>query len=73
MTKYEIGKSYEMKQFTFFWRTGRREVLMGIDPANAANNAGYGGGAMRALDFWSEGDNQNYEWRDGDWHSKESK
>ena len=58
-----------MKQFTFFWRDGLREVLTGDSPADAANRAGYGGGAMRALDFWANGDNNQYEYRDREWYS----
>jgi len=50
------------KQFTFYWRTGKREVFFGRDPAEALNNAGYGGGAIRALDFYSAGDNHDYRW-----------
>lgn len=53
------------KQFTFFWRTGERQVLFGRDPAEALNNAGYGGGALRALDFYASGDNRDYRWERG--------
>ncbi|HEY9642994.1 MAG TPA: hypothetical protein V6C57_21070 [Coleofasciculaceae cyanobacterium] len=55
------------KQFTFFWLTGDREVLEGSDPANALNNAGYGGGAIAALDFYSEGDDDGYRWDGRKW------
>lgn len=47
---------------TFFWRTGQAEVFTGrgntrIDrAADALNDAGYGGGALGALDFYGEGD-----------------
>jgi hypothetical protein len=51
-----------MAQFTFYWRTGERQVLSGDDAADALNKAGYGGGAVRALDFHAKGDNQEYEW-----------
>ena len=48
--------------FTFFWLDGKREVLEGNSPADAANKAGYGGGAIQALDFWEPGDNNDYIW-----------
>lgn len=50
------------RAFTFYWRTGKREVFQGRDPADALNRAGYGGGAIRALDFYTEGNNTDYEW-----------
>jgi len=51
-----------MKNFTFYWLTGKREVLKGNDQADALNKAGYGQGAVRALDFWAHGDNNDYVW-----------
>ena len=51
-----------MKDFTFYWRTGKREVLQGETALDAVRNAGYGSGALRALDFISEGDTHNYAW-----------
>lgn len=51
-----------MKKFTFYWRTGDREVLEGETPAHALDRAGYGGGAVRALDFFSYGDDRRWEW-----------
>ena len=44
-----------MKPFTLFWRTGKREVVHGDDAADAMTRAGYGGGALAALDFWTSG------------------
>lgn len=51
-----------MKKYTLFWRTGNREVVTGNDPADAMNKAGYGGGSIRALDFYSSGDCNDYVW-----------
>jgi hypothetical protein len=51
-----------MKKFTFYWLTGKREVFEGHDSANALNNAGYSQGALRALDFWANGDDNDYVW-----------
>lgn len=47
---------------TFFWLGGKREVLQGDSPETCMNNAGYGQGAVRALDFWARGDNHDYVW-----------
>jgi hypothetical protein len=52
----------EMKQFTLYWRTGDREIVRGHGIADAFSNAGYGGGAIRALDFHTVGDNRDYAW-----------
>ena len=49
-------------KFTYYWRDGRREVLDGDDPADAMNKRGYGNGALRALDFYSRGENDEYHW-----------
>ena len=51
-----------MNKFTFYWLTGKREVLEGDKPLQALNDTGYGGGAVRALDFYAEGDNKEYVW-----------
>ena len=51
----------EEKIFTLFWLTGKTQIVKGYDPASAMNNAGIGAGALRALDFYSEGDIQK-EW-----------
>jgi len=52
-----------MKEFTLFWLTGHSEVVKGNEPHEAMNNAGYGGGSVRALDFYANGDKrEEYEW-----------
>ncbi len=55
----------ETNKYTFYWLSGKREVLWGTSPADAANCAGYGAGAMHALDFYAEGVCTAYEWRSG--------
>ena len=57
----------ETKMFTFYWLTGLRDVSCGVDAADALNKAGYGEGAIRALDFYAEGNNHDYEWLDRKW------
>ena len=50
------------KLFTLFWRDGHRDVLPGNSVSDAMNKAGYGGGAVAALDFYADGDNSEYMW-----------
>lgn len=62
-----------MKKYTLFWLDGKSEVVTGNDVSSAFNNAGYGAGAMRALDFYAEGDQrENYIWNSTE-HSWKSK
>lgn len=59
-----------MKEFTFYWLTGKRQVFKGADPADALNRAGFSGGSTRALDFYADGDNKEYEWVNHNWERK---
>ena len=59
-----------MKTFTFYWLDGKRDVLIGSNSADALNRAGYGQGAISALDFWCEGDNQEYAFIAGHWEKE---
>lgn len=53
----------EPKEFTLFWRTGDSQIVKGGTISEACNNAGIGGGAIRALDFHAEGDvREKYFW-----------
>lgn len=49
-------------KFTLYWRTGDREVVQGRNPAEAMTLAGYGGGALGALDFYAKGDDHDWKW-----------
>lgn len=52
-----------MKTYTLFWLTGDTQLVEGNSPHEAMNNAGIGSGALRALDFWAEGDKtREYLW-----------
>jgi len=51
-----------MAKYTFFWRDGKRQVLEGKSAVAALNSAGYGNGALRALDVFSVGDNNEWQW-----------
>jgi len=49
--------------FTLFWLTGEYEILKGNTLSEAMNNSGYGGGSIRALDFYANGDERdNWKW-----------
>ncbi len=53
----------EKKTFTLFWLTGDSELVKGYDIAHAITSAGYGAGAMGALDFHAPGDQKkDYTW-----------
>ena len=51
-----------MNTYTLYWRTGKRELVHGADIAQAMTLAGYGNGAVSALDFYATGDDTDYEW-----------
>lgn len=56
------GFSAETGNFTLFWKDGKREVVRGLHAADAMTAAGYGGGAIGALDFYAAGDCHDYAW-----------
>lgn len=52
-----------MNTYTIFWLTGDTQIVTGNKPQEAMNNAGIGAGALRAMDFYAEGDQRdNWEW-----------
>lgn len=42
-----------LKRYTFYWLDGKTEEAEGYTPADALRSLGYGGGALRALDYYS--------------------
>ena len=51
------------KTYTIFWLTGKSQIVTGREPHEAMNNAGIGAGAIRAMDFYGEGDlRDKWEW-----------
>lgn len=49
--------------FTLFWLNGKSDVIKGTGIINAMSQAGYGAGAIEALDFYAEGNMTNkYSW-----------
>jgi len=51
-----------LDRYTFFWIGGRRTMCEGHGPADALTRAGYGNGALKALDFYMPGDIKDYVW-----------
>ncbi|MFA6198808.1 MAG: hypothetical protein WC679_00125 [Bacteroidales bacterium] len=51
-----------MNKYTIYWRMPEKTVVEGDDFADAMNNAGYGQGAVSAIDFYASGENDDYEW-----------
>ena len=41
-----------MKRFKLYWLDGKTEVVSGRNIDDAFNKAGYGAGALRALDYY---------------------
>lgn len=39
-------------KFRLYWRDGKTEIVKGKSISDAFNNAGYGSGALRALDYY---------------------
>lgn len=48
--------------FTLFWRNGDRSVIYGNDIQDAYTKAGYGGGSIRALDWYANGITESHYW-----------
>ena len=59
----KLKEKTTMEKFTLFWLDGKSEIVEGDDIASAVNGAGYGYGALGALDFYANGDETTkWEW-----------
>lgn len=58
-----------MKTFTLYWLDGVIDTVKGVDIADAVRRAGYGGGALAALDFYEEGCSNDFFYQDNRWQS----
>ena len=57
-----------MNEYVLFWLNGDKTVVHGTNVADAMNNAGFTSGAVRALDFYDEGDREDeWEFTDDGW------
>lgn len=61
-----------MNTYTLYWIDGQRETVTGESVARAMARAGYGRGALEALDFYVKGESHDYEWdpKERDWVHK---
>jgi hypothetical protein len=50
------------KKFTLYWLTGKKEVITGNNLLDACMKAGYSNGTIKALDFYSKDENNDYLW-----------
>ncbi|QVD49170.1 hypothetical protein LUCX_100 [Xanthomonas phage vB_XciM_LucasX] len=48
--------------FTLYWKDGRREIIVGEDIADAFHKAGYGSGALGALDWYDQLPSDTHRW-----------
>ncbi|HCI57898.1 MAG TPA: hypothetical protein DFH96_03870 [Bacteroidetes bacterium] len=51
-----------MEKIRLYWLNGKTEVIEGNTAAEAFTKAGYGAGALKALDFYDLGETQSYEY-----------
>jgi hypothetical protein len=51
-----------MKEYTVYWKDGRREVVKGWNVADALLNAGYEVRSSRLVAFYFMGANHDYKW-----------
>lgn len=61
-----------MNTYTIYWRDGKKSKVEGPTVEQAFTNAGYGAGAVAAIDFYANGDDDSYEWVDHDWKKKDA-
>lgn len=50
------------QQWTVYWLDGRKSLIEGESIEAAFRDAGYGGGAIGAVDLWAKGDDHEYAW-----------
>ena len=58
----EVPVVLQEQSFTLYWRDGKREIVKGASVEDAVTHAGYGQGALSALDFYDYGEKVNYVW-----------
>ena len=57
-----LVKKTEEKTFTVYWRYNEKTIIKGLNEADAFRKAGFGGGALKAVDFFATGENSDYTW-----------
>lgn len=56
-----------MRRWTFYWHTGRREVLEGTDEDDAFAKGGYTSQDLERLDFIISGNDHRFTWNGEEW------
>ncbi len=56
-----------MNKYTLYWLTGDRNIVEGESIEDAFTKAGYGAGAVAALDWYDEGISQTHKFSHGVW------
>jgi hypothetical protein len=51
-----------MNTYILYWLHGKLEKITGESISDAFNKAGYGGGAIRALDFYEQNETPTWHW-----------
>lgn len=65
LPRHRRPRSRDHKPYTVYWLGGNRQIIWGASIENAFTLAGYGGGAVNAVDFYKEGLDCSY-YRDAD-------
>lgn len=56
------------KTFKIYWLTGKTEIVTGLDITDACNKAGIGAGAVKAIDWYEEIEEDKKEEKECDCH-----
>jgi len=54
-------KAQTTNKYFLYWMDGNKEIVLGTSIEDAFTKAGYGAGALRALDFYSTEDSHDYD------------
>ena len=52
------------KEFTIYWRYNEKSIVKGFSEQDAFTKAGFGAGALNAVDFFMAGNNNEYKWNE---------
>lgn len=61
-----------MLEFTLYWKDGKLEIVKGASISDAFTKAGYGGGAINALELYEGGSTPKYVWLNNSWQKQTS-
>jgi len=64
------AKTLAENKYFLYWMDGDKEVISGTSIEDAFAKAGYGGGALTALDFFSSEDTHDYDRTEHCWKKR---